>query len=612
MTASAQSPILVQTTLHDVSLYVGGCIASRRGSVELAPGCNHVYLAGIAKGVRDNSLRLRVAKGITQGQIRIVGSVPGLEGLLCQDAEAIQAAQDYDDEIKRLEAELDVCDVQLELWRKNGEFAYAGTGVTPADAIAYMQLLPEQLRALQARKRELTAQLKLQQMLLSEHMGKHGIRRRTGWEGASGPDRTYAPAQTPAPTSVVPASAEFVAERDRDARYVHVELWAEKAGACELELQYWQDGASWKPIYEISADALDAPCELRMRAHVTQTTKEDWHQVTVRLRTGNPSLAGSVSPVRPWYVDLRRNSRQAVSYGALESMPAPKAKRSGFLGAGMGTPPSMAPMEEAAADAFEPELERAQVIEADRHERQTMVEYERPGLWDVASGVDGQIVDLERRSINAGFHCYAFPRADDAVYLSAKIDGATEAFPLDGDVSCYLEGMFCGTTAIDAERVSAADFELPFGRTDSVRARRKQVLRRTTTSPLRNQAKTSYAFEITLENAGSKEVDLIVVDQVPVSRDTSIVVEIGQTSGAQVDEKTGEVRWTLRLAAGEKRTLALEYEVSYPKKEAVSGLDGPDYRASATRAPSMPFCPTCGSPIQPGLVFCTRCGHRLP
>ena len=145
MTLSTQSPIVVQTVLRDVSLYVGGCIATRRGSVELDEGCNHVYVAGITKGVRDNSLRLRVVKGLTQGQIRIVEDVHGYTGLSGQDAQAIQVAHDYDDEIKRLEAELDVCDVELDLWRKNGEFSYAASGVTPADAIAYMELLPQQV-----------------------------------------------------------------------------------------------------------------------------------------------------------------------------------------------------------------------------------------------------------------------------------------------------------------------------------------------------------------------------------------------------------------------------------------------------------------------------------
>ena len=616
----------IQTALHDVSLYVGGCIAARRGTVELEEGCNHVYIAGIVAGVRDDSLRLRLAKGVTQGQIRIVDKVPDHEGLLEEDAEAIRIAHGLDDEISRIEAEIGVCDTELELWRKNGEFMHAGSAATPADVVAYLEKLPERLREAQQRKRELSYELKRQKMLLNEHMKRHNLRRRTSWDDAPAPDKTFAPVSVSSsaePQSA--ASAEFVAQRDRDARYVSVELWAERAATYDFELQYWQDGVSWEPLYEISAEDLSRPAELRMRAHLTQTTREDWHQVAIRLCTGNPSIGGSVPKLRPWYLDLRRNSyamqpSYSMPTAGAAPMPAPKAKRGGGLLSGaMDALASAMPDDASSTGEFEPVLERAEVLDADRHERQTMVEYALPGLWDVPSGADGQIVDLEIRQVPADFHCYAFPRADAAVYLSARIEGAAEAFPLDGVASCYLEGMFTGTCPIDAAVVSAPDFELPFGRTDQIRVERKQVLRRTTTQPLRNLTKTAFGFEISVTNKRAEAVDVVVVDQIPMSRDTSIAIETGQTSGAAIDGKTGEVRWNLKLEAGERRTLKLEYEVAYPKKETIEGISGPDYRQTSTpKSPrggfsssGSPFCQCCGSPLPPGMVFCPRCGARV-
>ncbi|MBR2835573.1 MAG: mucoidy inhibitor MuiA family protein [Coriobacteriales bacterium] len=554
----------IQTKLFEVSVHFGGCVTTRRGKVALEQGRNYIYIAGITSRVQGDSIRMRFPKGITQGQIRICEEIPGFDGLLSEDAQNLKTAYELDENIASLEADIETCDVELELWKHNGMFSYAGSGVTPTDAIAYMELLPGRLRKIEQRRRDLTNKLKQTNAQLEEHLQATGIRRKTPWDGMR-PDRTLAPSR-----SQKAASPEFIVEKDLESRYIFAELWAESAGTYAFDVQCWQTGATWAPLYEAAADTAAESIDLRMRARVTQTTKEDWSQIHVRLCSGNPSVTSNMPIQQPIYLDLERNMPHfAPSLKNMAPMAdsVPMSGRAKWGGRMSGNTETFEAVCDEEAAQEEPLLERVQVFDASKRNRQTMVEYELPGLWDIASGTEGQIVDLERHQVNAQFHHYVFPRVDGQAYLAAHIDTIQELFPLDGTMSCYLEGMLTGNTSIDAEKVLAPGFEVPFGRSSQISVKRKLTELHTSQPTLKNLTLTTSGYEIEVTNTQNSPVNAVIVDQIPVARDSSITVEVNESGGAAITSKSGEVRWNLELAPSETRTLKLSYTISYPKRE---------------------------------------------
>ena len=58
-------------------------------------------------------------------------------------------------------------------------------------------------------------------------------------------------------------------------------------------------------------------------------------------------------------------------------------------------------------------------------------------------------------------------------------------------------------------------------------------------------------------------------DQVPVSNNKEITVDIQEISGATLFEKTGKLRWKLQLQAGESRSFDIGFSIKSPKNKEI-------------------------------------------
>jgi hypothetical protein len=65
-------------------------------------------------------------------------------------------------------------------------------------------------------------------------------------------------------------------------------------------------------------------------------------------------------------------------------------------------------------------------------------------------------------------------------------------------------------------------------------------------------------------------VDIVVIDQVPISNDNDIEVSDKDYKGGDYNETTGAVTWKLQLKPNETRELILGYSVKYPKGKQVN------------------------------------------
>jgi hypothetical protein len=67
---------------------------------------------------------------------------------------------------------------------------------------------------------------------------------------------------------------------------------------------------------------------------------------------------------------------------------------------------------------------------------------------------------------------------------------------------------------------------------------------------------------------------VVVLDQVPVSRNEKVVVAIDEPKEDEAKrEADGKVRWTLDLQPGERRELPLRFSVEFPNDARVTGLE---------------------------------------
>ena len=113
-------------------------------------------------------------------------------------------------------------------------------------------------------------------------------------------------------------------------------------------------------------------------------------------------------------------------------------------------------------------------------------------------------------------------------------------------------------------------YDISLGRDESVRVKREQKKKYTSSVLLKGQKKTEYEYQIKVTSAKNKVCRLTLIDQVPVSQDKTIVVERENISGGSFDEKSGQVKWDFDLGPSETRTFDLSYSVAWPKDKSLN------------------------------------------
>jgi hypothetical protein len=86
---------------------------------------------------------------------------------------------------------------------------------------------------------------------------------------------------------------------------------------------------------------------------------------------------------------------------------------------------------------------------------------------------------------------------------------------------------------------------------------------------LSSNKKEARDWLITVKNRKSQPISLLVEDQVPVSQNSAIDVELQDISGAEINKETGKLSYNLTLNSQAEKQMRVKYQVKYPKNQAV-------------------------------------------
>lgn len=94
---------------------------------------------------------------------------------------------------------------------------------------------------------------------------------------------------------------------------------------------------------------------------------------------------------------------------------------------------------------------------------------------------------------------------------------------------------------------------------------REKIKELSTRQFIGNKQEEIRAWKTVIRNTKSQPINLVVLDQVPVSTNSEIEVNVQQSSGVKPSVDTGELKWEFVLQPGDKKELELLYSVRYPK-----------------------------------------------
>jgi uncharacterized protein (TIGR02231 family) len=351
-----------------------------------------------------------------------------------------------------------------------------------------------------------------------------------------------------------------------------VKVFVNAAGAldADLTIRYQVRTASWTPFYDarLSTGTRDQPPKLQLvrRASIQQRTGESWDDVQLALSTARPS-AGSAAPIlQPMTVDYVPDAPPPAQ------QPRPREPRLGYA-------PAEGQLDQDARGRGG-EINRAEERLANADERRAGVEaqpfqavYAIAGRVAVPSTGEMKRVQIDDMALDPTLTVRTVPKAEAKAYLYAKLTIARGTPVLPGTVALFRDTTFVGNGRLPL-LAPGEEHELGFGVDDMIRVRHAIVDDKRGETGLISTSRTDVRnYRITVKNLHQRPIQLSVLDQIPVSQNDAIKIELqGRTQPTRrdVEDKRGVLAWDMKLEPDEEKAVEFGYRVSWPAAKKVT------------------------------------------
>ncbi len=333
-----------------------------------------------------------------------------------------------------------------------------------------------------------------------------------------------------------------------------VKLVSNASVPVSIEFSYVVQNAGWNPLYDIRANNLEDPIELIYKANVYQNTGYDWNDVKLTISTGNPMTNNNRPVMRPVYVDFYRPVVAARSYSSYK-----KEKSAG----------APAQMEQLSNMAMDFEEDKAPVYDVTINENLMNAEYEINISQDIPSDGKEHLVEIQTYNLPANYLYHSVPKLSSGAFLLAKIADYGKYNLLSGTANIFFEGMYVGQSFIDMNTTTDS-LLVSLGKDEKISVKRVQMNDLTSKKFIGTNTKETKAFEIIARNNKNAPIQLEILDQIPISRNKDIEVEIEEKSNAEYHEDYGKLKWKSNIPPSTTKKLRLVYTIKYPKDKDIS------------------------------------------
>jgi uncharacterized protein (TIGR02231 family) len=156
-------------------------------------------------------------------------------------------------------------------------------------------------------------------------------------------------------------------------------------------------------------------------------------------------------------------------------------------------------------------------------------------------------------------------------YLVAELKNWEQYKLLSGEANVYFENKFIGKTFISEQSVDNL-LRLSLGKDTRIVGKREGIENFKARKTIGSNIRESFGYKISVRNTKSETVKVVLEDQVPVSQDSDIEVDVEEVQGGAIEANTGKVTWTFDLSASQNKEFSLKYTVKYPKDKRINNL----------------------------------------
>ncbi|HAI82358.1 MAG TPA: hypothetical protein DCL43_01725 [Chitinophagaceae bacterium] len=188
--------------------------------------------------------------------------------------------------------------------------------------------------------------------------------------------------------------------------------------------------------------------------------------------------------------------------------------------------------------------------------------------YDVVQGFNAQTVTLQSKEIPVMYKHVTVPSINPQVYLVAEIADWSKYNLLPGSATIQVQGTYVGTTMLNTAATSDT-LALTLGIDKQVNVQRNVLKDVSSVKFLGSSKLQTFTYEIVVKNNKQEGIALQLQDQIPLTTNTDIQIELKDAGGATITDDKGFLTWQLNLAPGEVKKLQYTFTVRYPKDKIV-------------------------------------------
>jgi uncharacterized protein (TIGR02231 family) len=342
----------------------------------------------------------------------------------------------------------------------------------------------------------------------------------------------------------------------------------------EMTIRYQVGGASWVPFYDArltTGTKAQAPkLQLVRRASIQQRSGESWDDVALALSTARPGAGTAAPELQPVTIDYEPDAPpprpvSAPAAGATRTMSQEAAKLAG----------DRAEIDEdrkmRAKSA--PEPKQIEEVSAKVETQAFQAIYAIAGRVTVPTTGEAKRVQIDDSQLDPALTVRTVPKRDQKAYLYAKVTVARGTPILPGQVSLFRDTTFVGNGRLPL-LAPGEEHELGFGVDDAVRVRHAVSEEKRAESGIITSSKTdTRSYRITVKNLHERAIPVTVIDQIPVSQNGDIKIDLlGKSvpTRRDMEDKRGLLAWDMELKPDEEKVVEFGYRVTWPAAKKIT------------------------------------------
>jgi uncharacterized protein (TIGR02231 family) len=534
---------LIKSTLNEATVYSQGAQLHHKASYTIKAGITEISIEGISSYIDPKSLQVKATGNVViidskyslfypQPEVKVNEGIPAK--IVKEMAQLSDSLELLGFDLKEIQDEIAIYKAAQNIISMNG--AVRGSGKVNdsinllKQTVEYytnkMNEINKKLLALEKKKKD---KEKVQQRLQVRYDNLQNYQ-----------NQTYdAKKYAPIPRVVITLSAS-------------------EAASGKISFSYLVSQAGWVPLYDIRSDSQTGKISLTYKAQVFQNSGIDWDNVKLNISTNNPYANKTKPELNPWYIDYyayrQRQELEEISIRGARNIPQ-AAFNQGFL-----------------LDEKNKNLEDKAALGADQFttvvHQLIAAEFKIDLPYSIKSNNEKNLVLIKNSDLNTTFKYYSVPKMDPGVYLVAQMTKLDELQLVPASANIFFDGSYIGETYLDPTSMDDT-LNLSLGKDPNIVVKRTLLKQKSKDKVVQDKRERTFSYQIEVQNNKSSTIQLIIQDQVPMTTNNDITIELLEKDFARELPGNGILEWEYKLKPGENKKLEFSYKVKHPKDQQV-------------------------------------------